>query len=52
MRAVPGVLGVSVSGYRQHRARRTHISTRRHLSETALVVEIRAIYAEARRAYG
>jgi putative transposase len=46
------VLGVSVSGYRQHRARRKKILTRRHLSETALVVEIRAVYAEARGAYG
>jgi putative transposase len=47
-----GVLGVSVSGYRQHVARRKKILTRRHLSETALVVEIRAVYAEARGAYG
>lgn len=46
------VLGVSVSGYRQHRARRKKILTRRHLSETALVVEIRAVYAAARGAYG
>jgi putative transposase len=28
------------------------ICTRRHLSETALLVEIRAVYAEARGAYG
>jgi len=46
------VLGVSASGYRQHLARRKKILTRRHLSETALVVEIRAVYAEARGAYG
>lgn len=46
------VLGVSVSGYRQHRARRKTIFTRRHLSETALLVEIRAVYTEARGAYG
>ena len=46
------VLGVSASGYRQHRARRKKILTRRHLSETALLVEIRAVYAEARGAYG
>jgi putative transposase len=46
------VLGVSVSGYRQHVARRRKILTRRHLSETALLVEIRAVYAAARGAYG
>ena len=46
------VLEVSVSGYRQHRARRKKILTRRHLCETALVVEIRAVYAAARGAYG
>lgn len=41
-----------VPGFHQHRARRKKIFTRRHLSETALVVEIRAVYAEARGAYG
>jgi putative transposase len=46
------VLGVSASGYRQHWARRKKILTRRHLSETALLVEIRAVYTEARGAYG
>jgi transposase InsO family protein len=46
------VLGVSGSGYRQHLARRRKILTRRHLSETALLVEIRAVYSEARGAYG
>jgi len=46
------VLGVSASGYRQHVARRKKILTRRHLSETALLVEIRAVYNEARGAYG
>ena len=46
------VLGVSASGYRQHLARRKKILTRRHLSETALLVEIRAVHAEARGAYG
>ena len=46
------VLGVSASGYRQHLARRKKILTRRHLSETALLVEIRAVYAEARGADG
>jgi putative transposase len=46
------VLSVSASGYRQHQSRRTKILTRRHLSETALLVEIRAVYTEARGAYG
>ena len=46
------VLEVSVSGYRQHLARRKKIVNRRHLSETALIVEIRAVYAAARGAYG
>jgi len=46
------VLSVSASGYRQHLARRKKILTRRHLSETALLVEIRAVYAEAHGAYG
>ena len=45
------VLGVSASGYRQHLTRRKKMLTRRHLSETALLVEIRAVYAEARGAY-
>jgi len=46
------VLSVSASGYRQQRARQKKILTRRHLSETALLVEIRAVHAEARGAYG
>ena len=46
------VLEVSVSGYHQHLARRKKIATRRHLSQTALLVEIRAVYAETRGAYG
>jgi putative transposase len=46
------VLGVSSSGYRQHLARRKKVLTRRHLSEMALLVEIRAVHAEARGAYG
>ena len=45
------VLGVSASGYRQRRARKK-ILTLRHLSETALLVEICAVYTEARGAYG
>ena len=46
------VLGVSVSGYHQHLARRKEIAQRRHLSDEALLVHIRAIYAETRGAYG
>ena len=46
------VLGVSASGYRRHRVRRKKVLTRRHLTESALLVEIRAVYAEAHGAYG
>jgi transposase InsO family protein len=46
------VLGVSVSGYHQHLARRREIARRRHLSDEALLVHISATYAENRGAYG
>jgi putative transposase len=46
------VLGVSVSGYHQHLARLRDIAQRRHLSDEALLVHIRAAYAENRGAYG
>jgi transposase InsO family protein len=46
------VFEVSVSGYHQHQARRRKIATRRHLSDEALLVHIRAVYAENRGAYG
>jgi len=46
------VLGVSVSGYHQHLARRSEIAQRRHLSDEALLVYISAAYAENRGAYG
>jgi putative transposase len=46
------VLGVSVSGYHQHLARRREIARRRHLSDEALLAHIRATYAENRGAYG
>jgi transposase InsO family protein len=46
------VLGVSVSGYHQHLARRREIARRRHLSDEALLAHIRAAYAENRGAYG
>ena len=46
------VLRVSVSGYHQHLARRRQIGRRRHLSDEALVVHIRAVHEEHRGAYG
>ena len=46
------VLGVSVAGYHEHLARRRKPRPRRHLSDKALLVHIRAIYAESRSAYG
>jgi transposase InsO family protein len=46
------VLGVSVSGYHQHMKRLRGIAQRRHLSDEALLVHIRAAYAENRGAYG
>jgi putative transposase len=46
------VLGVSVAGYHEHLLRRRRLQPRRHLSEEALLVHIRAIYAESRGAYG
>jgi transposase InsO family protein len=46
------VLVVSVSGYHEHLSRREDIAQRRHLSDQALLVHIRAVYAENRGAYG
>jgi putative transposase len=46
------VLGVSVSGYHQHMRRLQEIAQRRHLSDEALLVHIRAAYAGNRGAYG
>jgi transposase InsO family protein len=46
------VLGVSVSGYHQHVRRRKQIAQRRHLSDAALLVHIRAVFAAHRGAYG
>jgi putative transposase len=46
------VLGVSVSGYHQHVRRRKQIAQRRHLSDAALLVHIRAVFAARRGAYG
>jgi hypothetical protein len=46
------VLRVSVAGYHEHFVRRRDIGRRRHLSDEALLVHIRAVYAENRGAYG
>jgi len=46
------VLGESVSGYHEHLVRRRDILQRCHLSDEALLVHIRAVYAENRGAYG
>ena len=42
------VLGVSVSGYHEHFVRRASNAQRRHLSDDALLVHIKAIHAETR----
>ncbi len=46
------VLKVSFTGYHQHQMRRLRIGRRRHLTDAALLVHIRAIHAELRGAYG
>ena len=46
------VLLASVSGYDEQLARRVRIGQRRHLNKEALLVHIRAVYAENRGAYG
>ena len=46
------VLEVSVAGYHEHFVRRASAAQRRHLSDDALLVHIRAIHAESRGAYG
>jgi transposase InsO family protein len=46
------VLQVSVSGYHEHFARQLRTIERRHLSEEALGVHVRAVYQEHRGAYG
>ena len=46
------VLQVSVSGYHQHEKRRKQIAQRRHLSDAALLVHIRAVFTANRGAYG
>jgi putative transposase len=46
------VLGVSVAGYHEHWDRQQTRRPRRHLSEEALLVHIRAVHTETRGAYG
>ena len=46
------VLEVSVSGYHEHVARQASEAPRRHLSDDALLVHIKAIHAQTKRAYG
>ena len=46
------VLRVSVAGYHEHFVRRRKLVPRRHLSEAALLVHIRAVFADSRGAYG
>jgi putative transposase len=46
------VLEVSFTGYHQHYVRRQQIAGRRHMTDAALLVNIRAIHAELRGAYG
>jgi putative transposase len=43
------VLSVSFTGYRRHQLRRSQIARRRHLTDAALPVHIRALHAELRR---
>ena len=46
------VLGVSVSGYHEHFVRRASVAQRRHLSDDALLVHIKAIHTETHGGYG
>ena len=46
------VLQASVAGYHEHLVRRASACPRRHLSDEALLVHIRAVYAETRASYG
>jgi putative transposase len=46
------VLEVSVAGYHEHFVRRASDTQRRHLSNDALLVHIKAIHAETRGGYG
>lgn len=46
------VLRVSTAGYHEHMARQQRSRACRHLNETALLVHIRAVHAEAKCSYG
>ena len=46
------VLNVSVSGYHGHVARHASEAPRRHVSDEALLVHIKAVHAQTKRAYG
>lgn len=46
------VLGVSVAGYHEHFSRQQAGRSCRHLSEEALLAQIRAVHTETRGAYG
>jgi putative transposase len=46
------VLQVSVAGYHEHFVRRASAAQRRHLSDDALLVHIKALHAETRGSYG
>ena len=46
------VLQVSAAGYHAHLMRRASDAQRRHLSDEALLVHIKALHAETRSAYG
>ena len=46
------VLEASVAGYHEHFARAASMAQRRHLSDDALLVDIKAIHTETRGGYG
>jgi transposase InsO family protein len=46
------VLQVSVAGYHEHFVRRASAAQRRHLSDDALLVHIKALHAQTRGSYG
>ena len=46
------VLGVSMAGFHKHRLRQISDAPRRHLSNDALLVHIKALHAETRGGYG
>ena len=46
------VLEVSVSGYHAHMAASASTAPRRHLSEEALLVHVKAVHTQSRSSYG